>query len=79
MGRRQDPGKERRERRNPALSLLSPAHIHCLQDLFSAFTITYLQETTLVANQLRASASRLKWTPNTGAGLPGGDWELGAV
>ncbi|NP_001244175.1 lysosomal alpha-mannosidase precursor [Cavia porcellus] len=33
-----------------------------LQDLFSTFTITRLQETTLAANQLRASASRLKWT-----------------
>ncbi|KAK1342618.1 hypothetical protein QTO34_015384 [Cnephaeus nilssonii] len=38
----------------------------CLQDLFSAFTITDLKETTLAANQLRARASRLQWTPNTG-------------
>lgn len=30
-----------------------------------------------MANQPRASASRLKWTPDTGAGLPGG-WGLGA-
>nr|XP_044995358.1 lysosomal alpha-mannosidase-like [Jaculus jaculus] len=37
-----------------------------LQDLFSAFTITRLQETTLAANQPLASTSRLKWTPNTG-------------
>ncbi|XP_063575291.1 lysosomal alpha-mannosidase isoform X12 [Pongo abelii] len=36
------------------------------QDLFSTFTITRLQETTLVANQLREAASRLKWTTNTG-------------
>lgn len=46
-------------------NLSSPVTLD-LTDLFSAFTITYLQETTLVANQLRASASRLKWTPNTG-------------
>lgn len=45
--------------------------IHCPQDLFSAFTITHLQETTLAANQLSARASRLQWTPNTGGGLPG--------
>ncbi|XP_004635625.1 lysosomal alpha-mannosidase isoform X2 [Octodon degus] len=37
-----------------------------LRDLFSTFTITHLQETTLAANQPRASASRLKWTPETG-------------
>ncbi|XP_042526495.1 lysosomal alpha-mannosidase isoform X3 [Dipodomys spectabilis] len=37
-----------------------------LQNLFSAFTIIRLQETTLAANQPRASASRLKWTPDTG-------------
>ncbi|XP_021563703.1 LOW QUALITY PROTEIN: lysosomal alpha-mannosidase [Carlito syrichta] len=37
-----------------------------LQDLFSTFTITHLQETTLAANQLRATASRLKWTPDMG-------------
>ncbi|XP_054394464.2 lysosomal alpha-mannosidase isoform X11 [Pongo abelii] len=37
-----------------------------LRDLFSTFTITRLQETTLVANQLREAASRLKWTTNTG-------------
>nr|XP_051691763.1 lysosomal alpha-mannosidase-like [Oryctolagus cuniculus] len=36
------------------------------QNLFSSFTITHLQETTLVANQPRASASRLQWTPDTG-------------
>lgn len=68
VGRRQGRGE----------TLLCPHSarpIHCLQDLFSAFTVTYLQETTLAANQLRASASRLKWTPATGGGLPG---ELGA-
>uniref|UniRef100_A0A2K5YQL8 Alpha-mannosidase n=1 Tax=Mandrillus leucophaeus TaxID=9568 RepID=A0A2K5YQL8_MANLE len=37
-----------------------------LRDLFSTFTITRLQETTLVANQLREAASRLKWATNTG-------------
>ncbi|XP_069915425.1 lysosomal alpha-mannosidase-like, partial [Oryctolagus cuniculus] len=37
-----------------------------LQNLFSTFSITRLQETTLVANQPRASASRLQWTPDTG-------------
>ncbi|KAF3829408.1 hypothetical protein GH733_003672 [Mirounga leonina] len=46
-------------------NLSSPVTLD-LRDLFSAFTITYLQETTLAANQLRASASRLKWTPATG-------------
>ncbi|CAK7293605.1 Lysosomal alpha-mannosidase [Vulpes lagopus] len=46
-------------------NLSSPVTLD-LKDLFSAFTITYLQETTLAANQPRASASRLKWTPNTG-------------
>ncbi|XP_039108174.1 lysosomal alpha-mannosidase [Hyaena hyaena] len=46
-------------------NLSSPVTLD-LRDLFSAFTITYLQETTLVANQPRASASRLKWTPDTG-------------
>ncbi|XP_032121730.1 lysosomal alpha-mannosidase isoform X5 [Sapajus apella] len=40
-----------------------------LRDLFSTFTITRLQETTLVANQLREAASRLKWTTNTGGVL----------
>ncbi|XP_010327778.2 lysosomal alpha-mannosidase isoform X5 [Saimiri boliviensis] len=40
-----------------------------LRDLFSTFTITRLQETTLVANQLREAASRLKWTTNTGGAL----------
>uniref|UniRef100_M3Y0G5 Alpha-mannosidase n=1 Tax=Mustela putorius furo TaxID=9669 RepID=M3Y0G5_MUSPF len=43
----------------------SPVTVN-LKDLFSAFTITDLQETTLAANQLRAGASRLKWTPATG-------------
>ncbi|MBZ3869075.1 Lysosomal alpha-mannosidase [Sciurus carolinensis] len=37
-----------------------------LRNLFSTFAITHLQETTLAANQPRASASRLQWTPNTG-------------
>ncbi|KAL2764393.1 lysosomal alpha-mannosidase isoform 2 precursor [Daubentonia madagascariensis] len=46
-------------------NLSSPVTLD-LRDMFSAFTITHLQETTLAANQPRASASRLKWTPNTG-------------
>lgn len=46
-------------------NLSSPVTLD-LRDLFSAFTITDLKETTLAANQLRASASRLQWTPNTG-------------
>ncbi|XP_051693810.2 lysosomal alpha-mannosidase [Oryctolagus cuniculus] len=46
-------------------NLSSPVTLD-LQNLFSTFTITRLQETTLVANQPRASASRLKWTPDTG-------------
>ncbi|XP_069914917.1 lysosomal alpha-mannosidase isoform X3 [Oryctolagus cuniculus] len=46
-------------------NLSSPVTLNLL-DLFSTFTITRLQETTLAANQPRASASRLKWTPNSG-------------
>ncbi|XP_027990414.2 lysosomal alpha-mannosidase isoform X2 [Eptesicus fuscus] len=46
-------------------NLSSPVTLD-LRDLFSAFTITDLKETTLAANQLRARASRLQWTPNTG-------------
>ncbi|XP_006161046.1 lysosomal alpha-mannosidase [Tupaia chinensis] len=46
-------------------NLSSPVTVD-LQNLFSAFTITRLQETTLAANQPRASASRLKWTSDTG-------------
>ncbi|XP_046293708.1 lysosomal alpha-mannosidase isoform X1 [Marmota monax] len=37
-----------------------------LRDLFSSFTITHVQETTLAANQPRASASRLQWTLKDG-------------
>ncbi|XP_075400920.1 lysosomal alpha-mannosidase-like [Tenrec ecaudatus] len=33
-----------------------------LRDLFSTFTITHLQETTLAANQPRDRVSRLQWT-----------------
>ncbi|XP_029772977.1 lysosomal alpha-mannosidase isoform X1 [Suricata suricatta] len=50
-------------------NLTSPVTLD-LRDLFSAFTVTGLQETTLTANQLRASASRLKWTPETGPTPP---------
>lgn len=46
-------------------NLSSPVTLD-IRDLFSTFTITRLQETTLAANQLRASASRLKWTLETG-------------
>ncbi|XP_053440988.1 lysosomal alpha-mannosidase isoform X2 [Nycticebus coucang] len=45
-------------------NLSSPVTLD-LRDMFSAFTITRLQETTLAANQLRVSASRLKWTLNS--------------
>ncbi|KAM9242884.1 lysosomal alpha-mannosidase [Dugong dugon] len=46
-------------------NLSSPVTLD-LRDLFSTFTITHLQETTLAANQARDRASRLQWTPNTG-------------
>ncbi|XP_012496872.1 PREDICTED: lysosomal alpha-mannosidase [Propithecus coquereli] len=46
-------------------NLSSPVTLD-LRDMFSAFTITSLQETTLAANQPWATASRLKWRPNTG-------------
>ncbi|XP_016074137.1 PREDICTED: lysosomal alpha-mannosidase isoform X2 [Miniopterus natalensis] len=46
-------------------NLSSPVTLD-LRDMFSAFTITDLKETTLAANQLRASASRLQWTPKRG-------------
>ncbi|XP_006768284.1 PREDICTED: lysosomal alpha-mannosidase, partial [Myotis davidii] len=49
-------------------NLSSPVTLD-LKDLFSAFTITDLKETTLAANQLRAKASRLQWTPKTGPTL----------
>ncbi|XP_016017648.2 lysosomal alpha-mannosidase isoform X4 [Rousettus aegyptiacus] len=48
-------------------NLSSPVTLD-LRNLFSAFTITDLKETTLAANQLRASASRLQWTVNTDEG-----------
>lgn len=46
-------------------NLSSPVTLD-LRDLFSTFTVTDLKETTLAANQLRASASRLQWTSSTG-------------
>nr|XP_051693807.1 lysosomal alpha-mannosidase isoform X3 [Oryctolagus cuniculus] len=52
-------------REDSGRNLSSPVTLNLL-DLFSTFTITRLQETTLAANQPRASASRLKWTPNSG-------------
>lgn len=75
VGRKRERS-QRRERGNLAWTLpRSAPPTRCLQDLFSAFTITDLKETTLAANQLRARASRLQWTPNTGEGLPGvGSW-----
>jgi lysosomal alpha-mannosidase len=58
---------ERLERRAEVKTQL----VHSLQNLFATFIITHLQETTLAANQPRASASRLKWTLNTGGDLAG--------
>ncbi|XP_035888341.1 lysosomal alpha-mannosidase isoform X2 [Phyllostomus discolor] len=49
-------------------NLSSPVTLD-LRDLFSTFTIIDLKETTLAANQLRASASRLQWTPSIGPTL----------
>ncbi|XP_036044539.1 lysosomal alpha-mannosidase isoform X3 [Onychomys torridus] len=46
-------------------NLSSPVTLN-LQNLFQAFTITDLQETTLAANQPLSKASRLKWKTNTG-------------
>ncbi|XP_075400879.1 lysosomal alpha-mannosidase-like [Tenrec ecaudatus] len=46
-------------------SLSSPVTLD-LRDLFSTFTITHLQETTLAANQPRDRVSRLQWTLKTG-------------
>ncbi|XP_051050981.1 lysosomal alpha-mannosidase isoform X2 [Phodopus roborovskii] len=46
-------------------NLSSPVTLN-LENLFQAFTITQLQETTLAANQLLSKASRLKWMTNTG-------------
>lgn len=54
-----------------SFALHSVGPTRSLQDLFSTFTITRLQETTLAANQLRASASRLKWTTEIGGDLVG--------
>lgn len=59
-------------------NLSSPVTLD-LRNLFSAFTITDLKETTLAANQLRASASRLQWTVNTDEGLPLGPEARGRV
>ncbi|XP_051827566.1 lysosomal alpha-mannosidase [Antechinus flavipes] len=39
-----------------------------LQDLFSAFTITHLEETTLSADQLLSKATRLQWRTSPGGG-----------
>ncbi|XP_029413237.1 lysosomal alpha-mannosidase isoform X2 [Nannospalax galili] len=52
-------------REDSGRNLSSPVTLN-LQDLFSGFTITHLQETTLAANQLLHRASRLKWKPTTG-------------
>ncbi|XP_066204247.1 lysosomal alpha-mannosidase isoform X2 [Saccopteryx leptura] len=49
-------------------NLSSPVTLD-LTDLFSAFTIIDLKETTLAANQLRANASRLQWKSYKDAAL----------
>nr|XP_051693838.1 lysosomal alpha-mannosidase isoform X3 [Oryctolagus cuniculus]XP_051693840.1 lysosomal alpha-mannosidase isoform X3 [Oryctolagus cuniculus] len=54
-------------------NLSSPVTLN-LQRLFSTFTITRLQETTLAANQPRANASRLQWTPDTGSPATSPTW-----
>ncbi|NXD32482.1 MA2B1 mannosidase, partial [Spelaeornis formosus] len=46
-------------------NLSSPVTLN-VQNLFQTFTINYLQETTLAANQPLSRASRLKWMTNTG-------------
>ncbi|XP_012584627.1 PREDICTED: lysosomal alpha-mannosidase isoform X2 [Condylura cristata] len=48
-------------------NLSSPVTLD-LRDLFSTFTITHLRETTLAANQLRTSATRLQWMSDMGTG-----------
>lgn len=40
------------------------------QDLFSAFSIQSIQETTLGANQLLSENNRLKWEPETNDIIP---------
>ena len=57
----------------------SSGPLHCPQNLFSAFTITHLRETTLAANQLLAYASRLQWTTDTGRSLPGAGGSVGGA
>lgn len=57
----------------------SSGPLHCPQNLFSAFTITHLRETTLAANQLLAYASRLQWTTDTGRSLPGAAGSVGGA
>ncbi|XP_006898920.1 PREDICTED: lysosomal alpha-mannosidase-like [Elephantulus edwardii] len=46
-------------------NLSSPVTLN-LKDLFSTFTITCLEETTLAANKPRAGSSRLQWKTNMG-------------
>ncbi|XP_006874364.1 PREDICTED: lysosomal alpha-mannosidase [Chrysochloris asiatica] len=46
-------------------NLSSPVTLD-LRDLFTTFTITHLQETTLAANQPRDGATRLQWMQKTG-------------
>lgn len=46
-------------------NLSSPVTLN-LQNLFKTFTINYLQETTLAANQPLSRVSRLKWMTDTG-------------
>lgn len=51
-------------------NLSSPVTLN-LKNLFQTFTIVYLQETTLAANQPLSRASRLKWMTKTGEDLTG--------
>ncbi|KAL1785109.1 lysosomal alpha-mannosidase [Sigmodon hispidus] len=52
-------------REDSGRNLSSPVTLN-LENLFQAFTITHLQETTLAANQPLSEASRLKWKTDTG-------------
>ncbi|XP_055477049.1 lysosomal alpha-mannosidase isoform X2 [Psammomys obesus] len=52
-------------REDSGRNLSAPVTLN-LKNLFQAFTITHLKETTLAANQPLSKASRLKWITNTG-------------
>lgn len=68
--RRVEP-RDRRRETGKNWVCISAASIYSLQNLFRAFTITQLQETTLAANQPLSKASRLKWMTDTGEDLAG--------